>query len=158
MKSFWVKRVFWFCGPTHHKTPREMTSLWRQDKSQSCSVTMLPAFQWEDGVAGRASGYRGNSGFHILLSHRTKTWLGKLPFSILLSAAFNSTWTVNFQMFKLDLEKAEEPEIKLPTSVGSLKKQENSRKTSTSALLTMPKPLTVWITINCGKFWKRWEY
>ena len=56
------------------------------------------------------------------------------------------------------LEKAEEPEIKLPTSVGSLKKQESSRKTSTSALLTMPKPLTVWITINCGKFFKRWEY
>ena len=57
-------------------------------------------------------------------------------------------WTMNFQMFKVDLEKAEEPEIKLPTSVGSLKKQESSRKTSTSTLLTMPKPLTVWITIN----------
>ena len=71
---------------------------------------------------------------------------------------FNSTWTVNFQMFKLDLEKAEEPEIKLPTSSGSLKKLESSRKTSTSALLTMPKPLTVWITTNCGKFFKRWEY
>ena len=53
-------------------------------------------------------------------------------------------------MFKLDLEKAEEPEIKLPTSIGSWKKQESSRKTSISALLTMPKPLTVWITINCG--------
>ena len=51
-------------------------------------------------------------------------------------------------MFKLDLEKAEEPEIKLPTSTGSSKKQESSRKTSISALLTMPKPLTVWITIN----------
>ena len=49
------------------------------------------------------------------------------------------------------------PEIKLPTSTGSLKKQESSRKTSTSALLTMPKPLTVWITTNCGKFWNRWE-
>ena len=61
-------------------------------------------------------------------------------------------------MFKLDLEKAEEQEIKLPTSVGSLKKQERSRKTSTSALLTMPKPLTVGITTNCGKFFKRWEY
>ena len=71
---------------------------------------------------------------------------------------FSSTWTVNFQMFKLVLEKAVEPEIKLPTSTGSLKKQESSRKTSISALLTMPKPLTVWITINCGKFWKRWEY
>ena len=50
------------------------------------------------------------------------------------------------------LEKAEEPEIKLPTSAGSWKKQESSRKTSISALLSMPKPLTVWITINCGKF------
>ena len=54
-------------------------------------------------------------------------------------------------MFKMDLEKAEEPEIKLPTSVGSSKNQESSRKTSTSALLTMPKPLTVWAT-KCGKF------
>ena len=54
-------------------------------------------------------------------------------------------------MFKLDLEKAEGPEIKIPTSIGSSKKQESSRKTSISALLTMPKPLTVWITINCGK-------
>ena len=51
-------------------------------------------------------------------------------------------------MFKLDLEKAEEPEIKLPTSPGSSKKQERCRKTSISALLTMPKPLTLWITIN----------
>ena len=58
-------------------------------------------------------------------------------------------WTVNFQMFKLVLEKADEQEIKLPTSVGLLKKQESSRKTSISALLLMPKPLTVLITINC---------
>ena len=55
-------------------------------------------------------------------------------------------------MFKLELEKAEEPEIKLPTTTGSSKKQESSRKTSTSGLLTMPKPLTVWITTNHGKF------
>ena len=57
-------------------------------------------------------------------------------------------------MFKLDLEKGEEPEIKLPTSIGSQKNQENSRK-NTSASLTMLKPLIVWITINCGKFFKR---
>ena len=57
-------------------------------------------------------------------------------------------------MFKLVLEKAEEPEIKWPTSTGSSKKEESSRKTSISALLTMPKPST----INCGNFWKRWEY
>ena len=55
---------------------------------------------------------------------------------------------MNFQMFKLDLEKAEEPEIKLPTSTESWKKQESSRKTSISALLTTPKPLTVWMTTN----------
>ena len=55
---------------------------------------------------------------------------------------------VNFQMFKLDLEKLEKPEIKLPISTGSLKKPESSRKTCTSALLTTPKPLTVWITTN----------
>ena len=55
---------------------------------------------------------------------------------------------MNFQMFYLDLEKAEEPEIKLPTSAGSSKKQENSRKNI----------YFCWITINCGKFWNRWEY
>ena len=58
-------------------------------------------------------------------------------------------------MYKLDLEKAEEPEIKLPTSVGSYKKQKNSRKTSAS--LTMLKPLTGWITTNFRKFLKRWK-
>ena len=58
---------------------------------------------------------------------------------------------------QLDLEKAEEPEIKLPTFIQSSQKQESSRKTSASALLTMPKPMTVWITTNCGKF-QRWEY
>ena len=74
------------------------------------------------------------------------------------NTGFNSTWTVNFQMFKLDSEKAEDPEIELPTSIESSKKQTSSRKTSTSALLTMPKPLTMWITTNCGIFFKRWVY
>ena len=61
-------------------------------------------------------------------------------------------------MFKLDLEKAEEPEIKLPTSAVSLKEQQSSRKTFILALWTLPKPLTLWITTNCGKFLKIWEY
>ena len=65
--------------------------------------------------------------------------------------------TMNFLMFKLVLQKAEEPETKLPTSAGSWKKQENSRKTSISALLTM-SIFIVWIAINGGKFFKRWEY
>ena len=66
----------------------------------------------------------------------------------ILKPGLNSIETVNFQVFKLVLEKAEEPEIKLPTSPPSWKKQESSRKTSTSALLSMPKPLIVWITTN----------
>ena len=61
-------------------------------------------------------------------------------------------------MFKLVLEKAEEPEIQLQTFAVSQKNQESSSKTFTSALLTMAKPVTVWITTNCGKFFKRWEY
>ena len=67
-------------------------------------------------------------------------------------------WTMSFHMFKLDLEKAGEPEIKLPTFTESWTKQESSRKTSTSALLNMPKSFTVWATTNSGKFCKRWEY
>ena len=86
-------------------------------------------------------------------SHTLVKWCSKFS-----KPGFNNIWTMNFQVFNLVLEKAEEPEIKLPTSAVSSKKQESSRKTSTSALLTMPKPLTVWITINWGKFWKRWEY
>ena len=68
---------------------------------------------------------------------------------------FNGTWTVNFRMFKLDLEKAEEPEIKLPTSSGSSKKQGSSRKTSNFALLIMPTPLTVWIHWGTAIHWRK---
>ena len=93
------------------------------------------------------------SNYHtiVLISHAIKVMLK------ILQARLNNKWTVNFQMFKLDLEKAEEPEIKLPTYIGSLKKQENSIITSISALMTMPKPLNVW-SQQTGKFWKRWEY
>ena len=81
-----------------------------------------------------------------LISHASK-----VMFKI-LQVRLQQYVTMNLQMFNLVLEKEEESEIKLPTSIGSLKKQESSRKTSISALLTMPKPLTVWITINWGKF------
>ena len=92
------------------------------------------------------------SNYHIiaLISHASKVMLK------ILQARLQQY--VNFQMFKLVLEKAEEPEIKLPTSSGSSKMQKSSRKNPISALLTTPKSLTVWITINCGKFFKRWEY
>ena len=86
-----------------------------------------------------------------LISHTSKVMLK------ILQTRLHSTWNLNFQMFKLVLEKAEDPEIKLPTFIGSLRKQKSSRKASTSALLTMPKPLTVWITTNCGKFLKKWD-
>ena len=71
---------------------------------------------------------------------------------------FNSVSAENFQMFKVDLEKAEEPEFKFAASIGSSKKQGSSRKTSTPASLTTLKFLTVWITTNCGEFFKTWEY
>ena len=80
------------------------------------------------------------------ISHTSKVMLK------ILQARLQTYMNHDFQMFKLVLEKAEGTEIKLPTSAGSLKKQERSRKTSISALLCMPKPLTVWITTNCGKF------
>ena len=70
-----------------------------------------------------------------LISHASKVMLK------ISKPGFSNMWTVKFQMFKLVLEKAEEPEIKLPTYVGSSKKQQSSRKTSISALLTMPKPI-----------------
>ena len=72
-----------------------------------------------------------------LISHASKVMLK------ILQARLQQYVTMNFQMFKLDLEKAKKPEIKLSTSIGSLKKQESSRKISISVLLTMPKPLTV---------------
>ena len=92
------------------------------------------------------------SNYHTiaLISHASKVMFKILPARL--------QQYLNFHMFKLVLEKAEELEIKLPTSAGSSKKEESSRKKSISTLLTMPKPLTVWITTNCGKFFKRWEY
>ena len=75
----------------------------------------------------------------------------------ILKARLQQYVNCEFQNVQAGLEKAQEPESKLPTSVVSPKKQESSRKTSISVLLTMLKPLTVWITTNCGKF-KRWEY
>ena len=82
-----------------------------------------------------------------LNSHATKVMLK------ILQARLQQYVNHEFQMFKWDLEKREEPDIKLPTSVGS-KKQESSRKTFIAALLTVSKPMTMWITTNCGKFLK----
>ena len=119
------------------------TQQWPQEWKRSVFIT-IP----------KKSNAKECSNYHriALISQASKVML---KFS---KSGFNSMWTVNFQMFKLDLEKAEEQEIKFPTSVRLSKKQESYRKASTSALLTLPKPSTVSITTNCGKFFKRWEY
>ena len=107
------------------------TQQWPQDWKRSVFIP-IP----KKGNAKECSNYHTIS----LISHASKVMLKILQARLQLG--------MNSLMFKLVLEKAEEPEIKLPTSAGSWKKQESSRKTSMSALLTMPKPLTVWITIN----------
>ena len=88
------------------------------------------------------------SNYHTiaLISHTSKVMLK------ILQARFQQYVNHELPDVQAVLEKAQEPEIKLATSSGSLKKQGSSRKTSISALLTLPKPLTMWITINCGKF------
>ena len=119
------------------------TQQWPQDWKRSVFIPIPKK--------GNAKEY---SNYHTiaLISHTSKVMLK------ILQVRLQQYVNHQLQTFKLDLEKAEKPEIKLLTSIGSSKKQENSRKTSTSALFTRPKPLTVWITTNCGKFWKRWEY
>ena len=115
----------------------EKTHQWPQDRKRSVSIP-IP----KKGNAKECSNY------HIiaLISHANKVMLK------ILQARLQQYVNRELQMFKLVSEKAEEAEIKLPTSTGSWKKQESSRKLSISALMTMPKPLTVRTTINCGKF------
>ena len=87
-----------------------------------------------------------------LISHTSKVMLK------ILQAMLQQYVNHELPGVQVNFKKAEETDIKLPTSVGSSKMQESSRRTSTSALLTIQKPLAVWITTNCGKFLKRWEY
>ena len=117
------------------------TQQWPQDRKRSVFI-LIP----KKGNAKECSNYCTIA----LISHASKLML-KILQARLQQYVNRELWC------KLDLEKAEEPKIKLPTSFGSSKKQESSRKTST-ALLTTPKVLTLWITTNHGKFLKRWEY
>ena len=115
------------------------TQQWPQDWKRSVFIP-IP----KKGNAKECSNYHTIA----LISHANKVMLK------MLQARLQQYMNRELQMFKLVLE----PEIKLPTSAGSLKKRQSFRKTSISPLLTMPKPLTVSITVNCGKFWKAWEY
>ena len=117
------------------------TQQWPQDWKRSVFIP-IP----KKGNAKECSNYRTIA----LISRASKVMLKILQTRPTVLEQRTST-----HMFKLDLEKAEEPEIKLPTSVGSWNKQESFRKTSTSVLLTMPKPLTMWITTNYRKFLKK---
>ena len=113
------------------------TQQWPQDWKRSVFIP-IP----KKGNAKECSNYHTIA----LISHTSKVMLK------ILQARLQNYMNYELPNVQADLEKAEDPEIKLPTSAVSWKKQESSRKTSISALLTMPKPLTVWITINCGKF------
>ena len=119
------------------------TQQWPQDQKRSAFIAIL-----------KKNNAKECSNCHtiVLISHASTVMLK------ILQARFQQYVNQELQMFKMDLEKAEESEIKLPTSTGSSIKQEISRKTSVSVLLTMPKHLTMWITINRRKFFKRWEY
>ena len=93
------------------------------------------------------------SNYHIIaaISHASKVMLK------ILQARLQQYVNCELPDIQAEFRKSEEPEVKWPTSTGSSKKQESSRKTSISALLTIPKPLTVWFTTDCGQFFKRWE-
>ena len=119
------------------------TQQWPQDRKRWVFISIL-----EKGNAKECSNYLTIA----LISHASKVMLK------ILQAKLQQYMNHELPDVQVVLEKAEEPEIKLSTSTGSSKPPESSRKMSISALLTMPKPLTVWITINCEKFWKRWGY
>ena len=117
------------------------TQQWPQDWKSVVFIT-IP----KKGNAKECSNYRTIA----LISHASKVLLK------ILQARLQQYVNRELPDVQAGFRKGEEPEIKLPISAGSWKKQEISRKTSISALLTMP--MTVWVTINCGKFFKRWEY
>ena len=119
------------------------TQQWPQDWKRSVFI-LVP----KKGSAKECSNYCTVA----LISHASKVMLK------ILQATLQQNMNHELPSVRAVFRKEEEPESKLPTSTGSSKKQESSRKASISALWTMSKPLTVWVTINCGKFFKRWDY
>ena len=139
----WKMMLWKCCTQCTSKFENWKTQQWPQDWKRSIFIP-IP----QKGNAKECS----NSRTIALISHISKVML------TILQARLQQYVNRELPDIQTGFRKAEEPKIKLPTSTGSWKKQESSRKISISGLLTMPKPLTVWITINCGKFWKRWEY
>ena len=134
------KMMLWKCCTQYVSKFKKLSSGHRTGKGQ---------FSFQSPKKGNFKEYSNNCTI-ALISHASKVMLK------ILQIRFNNMWKVNFQTFKLDLEKAE-PEIKLPTSAGSSKKQE-FQKNIYFCFIDYAKAFIVWITINCGKFWKRWEY
>ena len=116
---------------------------WPQDWKRSVFISIL-----KKGNTKECSNYRTIA----LVSHASKVMLK------IIQARLQKYVNHELPDVQAGFRKGRGTRDQIATSAGSLKKQESSRKTSISALLTMPKPLTVWITLNCGKFWKRWEY
>ena len=137
LKDDAVKVLHWVCQQIWK------SQQWPQDWKRSVFIP-IP----KKGNTKECSNYRTIA----LISHASKVMLK------ILQARLQQYVNRELPDVQAGFIKAEEPETKLPTSTGSSRKQESSRKTSISALLTMPKPLTVSITINCGKFFKRWAY
>ena len=139
------KMMLWKCCTQIWKTQQQIwkTQQWPQDWKRSVFIP-IP----KKGNAKECSNYCTIA----LISHASKVMLK------ILQARLQQYMNHELPDVHAVLEKAEESESKSPASAGSSKKQESSRKTSISALLTMPKPLTVWITTKCAKFWKRWWY
>ena len=119
------------------------TQQWPQDWKRSVFIP-IP----KKGNAKECSNYHTIT----LISHTSKTMLK------ILQARLQQYMNCELPGVQVGFRKGRGTRDQIPTSAGSLEKQESSRKTSISALLTMPKPLTVWITTSCGKFFKRWEY
>ena len=136
------KMTLWKCC-TQYAQQIWKTKQWPQDWKRSVFIP-LP----KKGNAKECSNYCAIA----LISHASKA-IVKIP-----QARLQQYVNCELPDVQAGFRKAAESEIKLPISAGSSNKQESSRKTSISALLTMPNPLTVWITINCGKLFKRWEY
>ena len=135
------KMILWKCYTQYASKFGKLSSGHRTEKGQF-------SFQSQ----GKAMQKNAQTTTQLHSSHTLVKWCSKFS-----KPGFSNMWTVNSLMFQLVLEKAEEPEIKLPTSTSSSKKQESSRKTSISALSTMPKLLTVSIPINCSTLFKKWK-
>ena len=153
-----LKIVKWNKPECEKETLHDLTYIWNlknpniETQQKGDCQGLRGGRNGRDWLKAQTSDYKVSKFWESNTQHGDLAWLCTKSFKL----GFSSILTKKFQMYKLGFEEAEKPEIKLPTFFGSWKKQGSSRKTSAS--LTILKPLTVWITINYGKFLKRWQY